>query len=94
MGFLLKIKCLVSYDNNNNNRNNNCNGNINTQNFILPQFENDIIIDFKLIYFNLDMNRLFKTYNNKFVIFSNDNNIYYYFLNKDIKNNKEIKKLV
>ena len=65
MGFLLKIKCLVSYDNNNNNRNNNCNGNINTQNFILPQFENDIIIDFKLIYFNLDMNRLSKTYNNK-----------------------------
>ena len=40
------------------------------------------------------MNRLSKTYNNKFVIFSNDNNIYYYFLNKDIKNNKEIKKLV
>ncbi len=28
------------------------------------------------------------------MIFSNDNNIYYYFLNKEIKDNKEIKKLV
>ena len=41
----------------NHEENNNCNGNINFQNFILPQFENDVIIDFKLIYLNLDMNR-------------------------------------
>ena len=43
-----------------NNKDNN--GNINIQNFILPQFENDIIIDFKYIYFNLDENKLYKIY--------------------------------
>ncbi len=56
-GFLLKIKCLVYLDDNNNNQNNNWNGNINIQNFILPQFEKDIIIDFKSTHLNLDMNR-------------------------------------
>lgn len=85
-GFLLKLQCLVSYENNNKD----FNGNINIQNFILPQFENDIIIDFKLIYFNLDENRLYKVYKNKIIFFANKNNIYYFILNKD---NKKINKL-
>ena len=86
-GYLIKIQCLVSYENNNNK---DINGNINIQNFILPQFENDIIIDFRLIYFNLDENRLYKIYNKKVVIFFNSKNIFFYNINKE---NKKINKL-
>ena len=85
-GFLLKIQCLVSYEGNNKDMN----GNINIQNLILPQFENDVIIDFRLIYINLDENRIYKIYKNKMIIFLNKNNIFYYIINKE---NKEINKL-
>ena len=85
-GFLLKIQCLVSYEGNNKDMN----GNINIQNLILPQFENDVIIDFRLIYINLDENRIYKIYKNNMIIFLNKNNIFYYIINKD---NKEINKL-
>jgi hypothetical protein len=85
-GFLLKIQCLVSYEGNNKDMN----GNINIQNLILPQFENDVIIDFRLIYINLDENRIYKIYKNNLIIFLNKNNIFYYIINKD---NKEINKL-
>ena len=85
-GFLIKIQCLVSYEGNNKE----LNGNINIQNFILPQFENDIIIDFRLIYFNLDENRLYKLYKNKFILFFNKKNIFYYIINDD---NKKINQL-
>ena len=84
-GYLIKIKCLVSYDNNKE-----TNTNINIQNFILPQFENDIIIDFRLIYFNLDESRLYTLFKDKVIIFCNKNNIFYYIMNKD---NKKINKL-
>ena len=86
-GFLIRIKCLVSYENNNNKQ---FNKNINIQNFILPQFENEIIIDFRIIYFNLDETGLYKLYKNKVVIFVNKKNIYYYIINKD---NKKIEKI-
>jgi len=59
-GFLLKIQCLVSYEGNNKDMNGN--GNINIQNLILPQFENDVIIDFRLVYINLDENRIYKKF--------------------------------
>ena len=85
-GFLLKIQCLVSYEGNNKDMN----GNINIQNLILPQFESDVIIDFRLIYINLDENRIYKIYKNNMIIFLNKNNIFYYIINKD---NKEINKL-
>ena len=85
-GFLLKIQCLVSYEGNNKDMN----GNINIQNLILPQFENDVIIDFRLIYINLDENRIYKIYKNKMIIFLNKNNIFYYVINKE---NKEINRL-
>ena len=85
-GFLLKIQCLVSYEGNNKEMN----GNINIQNLILPQFENDVIIDFRLIYINLDENRIYKIYKNNLIIFLNKNNIFYYIISKD---NKEINKL-
>ena len=86
-GFLIKIQCLVSYDNINNKE---INKNINIQNFILPQFENDIIIDFRLIYFNLDENRIYKLYNKKVFIFFNSKNIFFYNINKE---NNKINKL-
>ena len=78
-GFLIKIQCIVSYENINNNKN--IKESICIQNFILPQFEKDIIIDFRLIYFNLDENRLYQIYKNKIVIFVNNNNIFYYLIN-------------
>ena len=82
-GFLIKLQCLVSYENNNNK---DINGVINIQNLILPQFENDIIIDFKLIYINLDENRLYKIYKQKLIIFSNKKQIFYHIINKENKN--------
>ena len=85
-GFLLKVQCLVSYEGNNKDMN----GNINIQNLILPQFENDVIIDFRLIYINLDENRIYKIYKNNVIIFLNKNNIFYYIINKD---KKEINKI-
>ena len=85
-GFLLKVQCLVSYEGNNKDMN----GNINIQNLILPQFENDVIIDFRLIYINLDENRIYKIYKNNMIIFLNKNNIFYYIINKD---KKEINKI-
>ena len=87
-GFLIKLQCLVSYENNNNK---DINGVINIQNLILPQFENDIIIDFKLIYINLDENRLYKIYKQKLIIFSNEKQIFYHIINKE---NKKINKLI
>ena len=86
-GFLIRIKCLVSYENTNNKQ---YNKNINIQNFVLPQFENEIIIDFRIIYFNLDENGLYKIFKNKIVIFLNKKIIYYYSIKKD---NKQINKL-
>ena len=80
-GFLIRIQCLVSYENINNNKN--IKESICIQNFILPQFEKDIIIDFRLIYFNLDENRLYQIYKNKIVIFVNNNNIFYYLINNN-----------
>ena len=80
-GFLIRIQCLVSYENINN-KDKNINGSsICIQNLILPQFENDIIIDFRLIYIQLDENRLYQIYKNKIVIFVNNNNIFYYLIN-------------
>ena len=101
-GYIIKIQCLVSYENINNNKSSD--SSIGIQNFILPQFENDIIIDFRLIYFNLDENKMYKIYKNKMIIFLNNNKIYYYLINdsnsKDINNNntkdsiiKNIKKI-
>ena len=93
-GFLIKIQCLVSYENINNNKN--IKESICLQNFILPQFEKDIIIDFRLIYFNLDENRLYQIYKNQIVIFVNNNNIFYYLINDNWdKNNinKDINKI-
>ena len=87
-GFLLKIQCLVSYEGNNKDMNGN--GNINIQNLILPQFENDVIIDFRLVYINLDENRIYKIYKNKMIIFLNKNNIFYYIINNE---SKEINKI-
>ena len=89
-GYLIKIKCLVSYENINNSKDINNKGSICLQNFILPQFENDIIIDFRIVYFNLDENKLFQIYKNKIVIFVNNNNVYYYLINDEnyLSNNK------
>ena len=89
-GYLIKIKCLVSYENINNSKDINNKGSICLQNFILPQFENDIIIDFRIVYFNLDENKLFQIYKNKIVIFVNNNNVYYYLINDEnyLRNNK------
>ena len=81
-GYLIKIQCLVSYEileNNNNSKDKNT-GNFCIQNFILSQFENDIIIDFRLIYFNLDENKIYQIYKNKLIIFVYNNNIFYYLL--------------
>ena len=89
-GYLITIKCLVSYENINNSKDINNKGSICLQNFILPQFENDIIIDFRIVYFNLDENKLFQIYKNKIVIFVNNNNVYYYLINDEnyLSNNK------
>ena len=89
-GYLIKIKCLVSYENINNSKDINNKGSICLQNFILPQFENDIIIDFRIVYFNLDENKLLQIYKNKIVIFVNNNNVYYYLINDEnyLSNNK------
>ena len=84
-GYLTKLECLVSYENVNN-KEGDVKGSICVQNLILPQFENDIIIDFRLIYFNIDENKLYQIYKNKLIIFVNNNNIYYYLINTD-KNN-------
>ena len=81
-GFLIRIQCLVSYENNNNK---DIKGNIIIQNLILPQFENDIIIDFRLIYFNLDENRLYKIYDKKVFIYFNKKKILFYNINKENK---------
>ena len=86
-GYLINIQCLVSYENN---HNNDISGNINIQNLVLPQFENDIIIDFRLIYFNLNENRLYKVYKQKLIIFSNGKEILFYLINKE---NKKVNKL-
>ena len=91
-GYLIKIQCLVSYKNINNNKDINNNGSICLQNFILPQFENDIIIDFRLIYFNLDENKLYQIYENKIIIFVNKNNVYYYLINDEKNANNKITK--
>ena len=88
-GYLIKIQCLVSYENINNNKDINNNGSICLQNFILPQFENDIIIDFRLIYFNLDENKLYQLYENKIIIFVNKNNVYYYLINDEKNTNNK-----
>ena len=94
-GYIIKIQCLVSYENINNNKSGD--SSIGIQNFILPQFENDIIIDFRLIYFNLDENKMYKIYKNKMIIFLNNNKIYYYLINdsnsKDINNNNNINQI-
>ena len=87
-GYLIKIQCLVSYENINNNKDINNNGSICLQNFILPQFENDIIIDFRLIYFNLDENKLYQIYENKIIIFVKNNNVYYYLITDEKNTNK------
>ena len=86
-GYLIKIKCLVSYENINN-KDKNINGSsICIQNLILPQFENDIIIDFRLIYIQLDEKKLYQIYNRKIIIFVNNNNIFYYLIkDKEIAN--------
>ena len=76
-GYLTKIQCLVSYENFDNNNNSNIYGSICIQNFILPQFENDIIIDFRVIYFNLDKNELYQIYQDKLIIFVNNNTVLY-----------------
>ena len=91
-GYLIKIQCLVSYEilENNNNKDKSS-GNFCIQNFILPQFENDIIIDFRLIYFNLDENKIYQIYKNKLIIFVNNNNIFYYLLKEQGQTNETTK---
>ena len=92
-GYLTKIQCLVSYENFDNNKNTNIPGSICIQNFILPQFENDVIIDFRLVYFNLDENKLYQIYQDKLIIFLNNNTIFYFLItvqeaSNDVNNNK------
>ena len=94
-GYLIKIHCLVSYENINNN-NHKDTGMICIQNFVLPQFENDIIIDFRLVYLNLDENKIYQLYKDKLIIFVNNNKFFYYLLkNKEetSNNNNYINKI-
>ena len=88
-GYSIMIQCLVSYENINNSRDNVKKGSVCIQNFILPQFENDIIIDFRLVYFSLDDNKLYQIYKRKIIIFVKNNNIFYYSMsnNENINNN-------
>ena len=83
-GNLTRIQCLINYENNNTNMKNN----INIQSLILPQFENDIIIDFELIYFNIDDYSLYQIYNQNLIIYSNQNKINYFIINDNKKNQK------
>ena len=83
-GNLIKIQCLINYENNNTNSKNN----FNVQSLILPQFENDIIIDFELIYFNIDDYNLYQINNQNLIIYSNQNKINYFIITEKEKNQK------
>lgn len=71
-GYLISLKCLVSYEEKDSN------SNLNIQNLILPQFEDDIIVDFKLIYFPLDNYQFSKCFKKELFIFSYKNSIFYH----------------
>ena len=86
-GYLIKIQCLVSYEIFENNNKDKHTRSFCIQNVILPQFENDIIIDFRLIYFNLDENKIYQIYKNKIIIFVNNNNVFYYLLKEQEQTN-------